>query len=478
MKELFVQALGPDKVIDAPEQLRAYDDDYSEADRVPAALVVLPTTVEEVQAVVRVAREAHVSLTPRVAGTNVAGLAIPTPGGVVVDLRRMNRIVAIHEHDMLAVIEPGVTQQQLNDHLDSNDIPLTFGFSLGPRRSSVLANCCLDGLHNRSLKYGAMGQSVGGFEAVLADGSLVRTGAWALSDLSFARSPLPDLTGLFVGWQGTTGIVTKVAFHLAPKHPLTERLFVLAYSIHGTYEAMRRLSRMEICEDIGGLSWPTGKMMLGVARPHPVPDDGEPRFFLYVDLAAEFHEEMAYKKEALRRVLEGLRREGERMEEPIDVPTLVRINPAMDKFASFPTDLDFLTDHGGGGLTWIGTYGPLSRFDEAAEAGVRIMVDKGVAPAIVSRSMKGGHFGVLRFVMTFDRSQPQEVQRVKQINRELLHAMTDRGFIMYKTPPWAMRELQQRLDPGFLALMRRIKALLDPEGLFNPGKLLLAEKEA
>ncbi len=473
MKHRFEAVLGPDRVVSDPAALDAYNDDYSEHDPIPPALALLPDSVEQVQAIVRVAAEMRVPLTPRVAGTNVGGLAIPPEGGVVVDLRRMNRVVAVHADDMVAIIEPGVTQQQLKDHLEAANLPLTFGFSLGPRRSSVLANLTLDGLTNRSLKYGAMGECVAGFEVVLADGSVVKTGAWALSDVPFAKSPFPDLSGLFIGWQGTTGIVTKAAFHLAPKHPLSERLFILTYSTHATFEAMRRLSRLEVCDDIGGLSWPTGKMMLGVPRPHPVPDDGEPRFFLYVDLTAEAHEELAYKRDALRGVIDALRAGGERYEDPLDVETLVGLNPAMNKFASFPTDLDFLTDHPGKGLTWIGTYGPLSRFDEAADHGVRIMVEHGIAPAIVSRSMKGGRFGVLRFLAIFDKKNPEEIARVRAVNLDLLRAMTQRGFVMYKTPPWALRELQSKMDPGMQALMRKVKGLLDPQGILNPGKLLL-----
>ena len=473
MKERFEQILGPERVIADQATLAGYDDDFSEIEPVVPALVVLPETVEQVQAIVRLAGETNTTLTPRVAGTNVAGLSVPAPGGVVVDMRRMNRILSVNVPDMVTVIEPGVTQAQLADHLTDQGLPLTFGFSLGPRRSSVLANCCLDGLTNRSLKYGSMGQSVAGFEVVLADGSLARTGAWALSDIPFAKSPFPDLSGLFIGWQGTTGIVTKVAFHLAPKHPCNERLFILTYSTRATFEAMRRLCRMEVCDDIGGLSWPTGKMMLGVQRPHPIPDDGEPRFFLYVDLTGETPEEMVHKRDALNGVIAALRLEGERFEEPLDIGTLVKLNPAMIKFASFPTDLEFLTDHPGGGLTWIGTYGPLSRFDEAADAGVEVMVRHGVAPAIVSRAMKNGHYGVLRFLATFDRKNPEDIDRVKKVNLDLLHILTERGFVMYKTPAWAMRELLPQIDPGMLALMRKVKQMMDPKGIFNPGKLLL-----
>ncbi len=473
MKARFEEALGPEKVISSPEQLSAYDDDYSEVDRVIPALVVLPTSVRDVQAIVRVAGEVGVSLTPRVAGTNVAGLAVPAPGGVVVDLRQMNRIVSVDAENMVAVIEPGVTQQQLKTHLETENIPLTFGFSLGPRRSSILANCCLDGLSNRSLKYGTMGQWAAGFEAVLADGMLVKTGAWAISDIPFGKCPFPDLSGLFVGWQGTTGIVTKVALHLVPKHKYSARLFVLTYSVHGTYEAMRRLCKLEICDDIGGLSWPTGKMMLGVEHPHPTADQGEPLFFLYIDLTGDTPEDVAYKRQTLLDVIEALRKEGERFEDPLDVQTLVKLSPAMSKFSDFPTDLDFLTDHAGGGLSWVGTYGPLSRFDETATLGMKLLENHGFPPAVVSRAMHVGHFGVLRFVTIFDRRNPEDVARVKRVNLELLELVTARGFVMYKTPAWALKQMEARIDPGMLELMRRTKAMLDPKGIFNPGKLLL-----
>ncbi len=473
MRDSFERVLGASKIVFEPAELALYEDDFSEAERIRPALALKPTTVEEVQGVVRVARERGWALTARVAATNVSGLATPAPGGVVVDLRDMNRIVSMDAENMVTVIEPGVTQQQMRDYLDEHRLPLTLGYSLGPRRSSILANCLLDGLTNRSLKYGSMSEWAAGFEVVLADGSLVRTGSWALSDIPFARGPFPDLTGLFVGWQGTSGIATKAAFHLVPKHTLNERLFVLAYSAHGAFEAMRRLCRYETCDDIGGLSWPTGKMMLGVKRPHPVPSEDEPRFFLYVDLAADSDEELAYKRKTLARVVGELRRLGERYEEPLDVRDLVKMNQAFTPFAEFPCDLDFLTNHGGGGLTWIGTYGPLSRFDEAAERGIEIMVRAGIPPTIVSRPMKGGHYGVLRFVAIFDRDAAAEVERVKRVNLELLRMVTERGFVMYKTPAWALREMEAKIDPGYRELLRRTKVMLDPTGVFNPGKLLL-----
>jgi len=252
--ERFQELLGADAVMGPAQDLSGYASDYTEEEPRNPALVVFPGSAEQVQAVVRLAREEKVSLTPRVSGSNVGGLAIPPEGGVVVDLSRMNRIIDVQQEDMYALIEPGVTWEQLKAHLARAEIPLRMGYPLSPPDTSIVANCLLDGLGNLSMRYGSMADWIGGLEVVLPDGQLVRTGAPALSDLWFARGPLPDLTGMFVGFQGRTGIVTKMAFQLWPAPPFRQRIFILMYDRNGAFRAMRDLARYQICDDVGKLS--------------------------------------------------------------------------------------------------------------------------------------------------------------------------------------------------------------------------------
>ncbi|MBW2459531.1 MAG: FAD-binding oxidoreductase [Deltaproteobacteria bacterium] len=470
MKDKLIEIFGADRVVTEPKELHEFHDDLTELDGQEPAAVVYPTTTKEIVALVKLAAELDATITARVANTNVGGLAIAAPGGIIADFTRMNRIIEVDADEMFAVIEPGVTQQQLKDYLVEHDLPLTLGYSLAPPHVSVLANSLLDGLTNRSLKYGSMSQWISGLEVVLGDGSTLRTGVWAIEGMQpFARAPMPDLTGIFTAFQGTTGIVTKMAFQLWPKHPIEQRLFVLGYSAQGVFDAVQKLCRLEICEDIGGLSWPSGKMMMGVQHPDPEPDPDEPKWFLYLDLAAEREEELAYKVKLLNEVLDEQRAKGERMEEPLDIQMLLKVNPAMGAFADFPTELEFLTKHEGGGLSWMGTYGPLSRFAKTSDICSALMAKHGYAPAIVSRPMRGGHFGVLRFIVTFDKESPEEIERVRAVMRDLLEAVTEAGFAMYKTPAWALEWLKDRIDPGALEMIRRIKKLTDPKGLFNPG---------
>lgn len=435
----------------------------------PDAVIAVSSRDQLVQ-IVMLAAKGGVPLTPRVAGTNLGGLTLPARGGWVLDLTGMNRIVELNVEDMIAVIEPGVTFGQLREALDRTSPPLTVGYPLSPPEASVTANCLLDGLGNLSLRHGTMGDWVTGLQIVRADGTLLRTGAWALDvPVPFARAPLPDLTGLFLSWQGTTGIVARLALQLWPALPERERSFVLAYDRRAVLRALRELPRLDVLDDIGALSWPTGKLLFGVERPS-ARDPAEPEFFLYLDLTAHDKGLLAAKRRVVHEYLRSLRASGYRLEEPLDVPSLVRLEPRLAKLAEFPTRLDFLLDHPAGGLTWVGTYGPLSRMSLACDRGCEIVAAHGFPPLIVARPMKGGHFGVLRFIQVFERHDPADRARVAACNVELCDALAAHGFVMYKTPAWAVTRYRDRLDPGFARAVREVKGLLDPAGLMNPGK--------
>ncbi len=476
LKTLFAKAVPEDRLFDDPDTLALYARDTTENPPGRPELIIKLRTTDEAETVVRIAAKNGIPLTPRVAGTNLGGLSLAPQGGAILDLTEMNRILDINEVDMVAVVEPGVTFRQLVDELKARDLPLTIGIPLSPPHTSVMANCLLDGLGNLSLRHGTMGEWITGLEVVLASGEVIRTGAWALSDIPFGRPPLPDLTGLFVSWQGTTGLVTKMAVELKPSPPLRKRLFVLTYDRRTTYKLMRRLARFRLYDDVGGLSWPTGKMLYGVENPLER-DPNEPEFFTYIDISAYGDDEMSVKLETLNKLLELLRSEGAEIENPFDVDTLCTVAPQFLQFAEFPTDLEFLTKNTGGGLTWVGTYGPMSRFERAADLGIEILERYGFPPVIVSRPMKGGHFGVLRFIEIFRRDDEAEIQRVRSCNAELTDMVLEQGFIPYKTPAWSVEKLLPRMWPGTHDLMRRVRALLDPQGIMNPGRLRLDPKE-
>jgi hypothetical protein len=84
---------------------------------------------------------------------------------------------------------------------------------------------------------------------------------------------------------------------------------------------------------------------------------------------------------------------------------------------------------------------------------------------------------VLRFIEVFRRGDPADRQRVRTCNEELCDALIDEGFVMYKTPGWALARCESRFDPGFLRLAREVRSVLDPSGIMNPGRWDIARPD-
>ncbi len=459
--------LATGKVLDRTEDLKNYADDWTEIPGQMPDAVVRAKTVEDIQHVLKIANEHKIPVVPRVANTNIGGLAIPEKGGIVLDLTDMNRILEVNEKDMYAIIEPGVTWEDIKKCLAENHPSLRFGYSLSPPATSVLANCLMSGLTNLSLKHGTTADWINGFEAVLPNGEIIHTGIGAISDFWCSRVPMPDLVGLFVNFHGTTGIVTKLSVQLWPNHPFRKRFFVLAYDSDQMYDFINLLVRAEVCDDIGGLSWPVGKMLFDHKNP-VYRDPAEPEQFLYMDVSAEYEDLFRVKLDIVDRLVKEQRNKGVRLESPLDLKKLVRIAPRFEKFADFPAELDFLLAQGG--LSWIGTFGPISQWKEGVRRGMTLMEEHGFPPIVVTRPMQGGHFGVLRFIEVFDKKDVEQVKRVTVLNQQLSDLVIELGFFPYKTPAWIIDRHRDKIDPNFLKLAGEVRKLLDPNGIMNPGK--------
>jgi glycolate oxidase len=469
LSQRYAAIVGEERVLAHPEALEAYSADMTENPAGRADLVVKPTSPEQVQEIVRTAAADRTPLTPVVARMNVGGLAIPERGGIVVDLSDMNRVLELDREHQYALLEPGVTFAQLTEYLKREAPELTVSYPLSPPYTSVVANFLMDGLGNLSLRHGAAGEQIGGLEAVLPDGTLVKTGSAAISDKWFSRSPLPDLTGLFLNWQGSSGIVTSLAVQLWPLPPLVRRLFIFSERLEGSWAMVRELARSDLCRDLSGISWPTAKMLYGVDRPLAC-DPGEPVLFIGMDIGGREEDELRYKEAAARRIIASHKADGLPVGAVLSIDELIDVTPQLARFAEFPMTLDFLLDHPGGGLTWVGTYGPTARWDDAARRCYDLMLERGYPPILVTRPMKGGHYGVLRMIALFNKHDDADVARVRELNRDLLELCAERGFVPYKAPGWAVEQLRPRTDPGFQELLARVKGMLDPDGIMNPGR--------
>jgi glycolate oxidase len=201
--------LGPGKVLRDEAALAVYAVDQAPVldYRLPAA-VVLAETVDDVQATVKACAARNVPLVPRGAGTGVSGGAHASEGCVVLGLERMNRILELNADDETAVVEPGVINADLNDAAAAHGLmfapdPASF------RMSTIGGNVATNAGGLRCAKYGVTRDSVLALDVVLADGSLLHTGHQTFKGVAGY-----DLTGLFVGSEGTLGIVVGATVRL------------------------------------------------------------------------------------------------------------------------------------------------------------------------------------------------------------------------------------------------------------------------
>ena len=202
--------VGADGVIDGYAQLRTYESDGLTAYRQIPELVVLPTSTEQVQAVVRVCQREGIPFVPRGSGTGLSGGALPAPNSVVIALARMQRILDVDLVNQRIVVQPGV----LNLWITQKVAPHGYYYAPDPSSQQVCSiggNVAENSGGAHCLKYGFTVNHVLGLTAVLPDGEIVQLGGPVLD------APGYDLTGVMVGSEGTLAIATEVIVRIVHK---------------------------------------------------------------------------------------------------------------------------------------------------------------------------------------------------------------------------------------------------------------------
>ena len=213
-----------------------YGGDKWFAAHVPDA-VARPRNAESVSAVLRFANEHRIPVTPRGAGFGYVGGCVPVRGGIVVSLERMNHIKEINADDFVAVVEPGVITQRLQDAAEKKGL-------FYPPDPASRADCFIGGNiatnagGPRCLKYGVTRDYVLGLEVVLADGAIVRLGGRAHKNKTGF-----DLARLFVGSEGMLGVVTEVTLKLLPLPPYRACLAIDFGAMRDAAQTIRAIFR-------------------------------------------------------------------------------------------------------------------------------------------------------------------------------------------------------------------------------------------
>jgi len=418
-------------------------------------VVVRPRNAEEVSALMRFASREGMPVVPRGGGTGLCGGAVPIRGGMVMDLSRMDRIKEIRVNDLYCVVEPGVVYDHLNDALAPR------GFFFPPTPGSGEA-CTIGGMvatnasGMKAVKYGATRDYVLGLEVVLADGSLIHVGTNTIKNSSGYQ-----LERLFVGSEGTLGIITEVTLKVAPR-PLRAAMVLAAFdSLESAGACVSNLisvplipSATELMDDVciravnkavnAGLPDAQAICMIEVdggpetvARELKVAEDVAVRSGAFHVQVSDDGRQMAKWTSARKSVMSALSRLGD---------DLVSVSLADDMAV------------------------PVSKVPEAVVAFHRIAEENRVIVGTYGHAADGNLHTKMLLDPCSEDSWKRGERAVGQIYDTVIAlggTVTGEHGVGISKAPYMMRE-----RPDAWRTMLAIKNALDPQNILNPGKLM------
>lgn len=443
-------ALGADAVSAGESDRRLHGDDVSwHQGRLPD-LVVWAQSTQDVAATLRLASAYRVPVVPFGAGSSIEGHVIPLRAGIALDLTRMDRILEVDTTTLTATVQAGVTRLQLEKAVGAHGLR----FAVDPGADATLGGmAATNAAGTMTVRYGKMRANVLALEAVLPSGQIVRTGTRAAKS-----SAGYDLTGLLIGSEGTLAVITEVTVRL---HPIPEHAVMVRASFAGTDEATRAatdafsagigVSRLELLDAwvvgavnrFAGAALPEGGMLIAELEGDRDAAEAELATLRDVFTQAGAHDLVEERDNTRRRRLWNIRHD-----------VLFALQAMAPGRGSFTTD----------------TCVPVA----ALAAHVR-----GARTALAAHGLLGGLLGHagdgnVHAVVLVDPSDAEEMERVHRFVDALVDDALSHGGTCTGEHGVGLGKVAalQREHPDLVPLMAQIKAVFDPAGIMNPGKVL------
>ncbi|MCD6451497.1 MAG: FAD-binding protein [Acidobacteria bacterium] len=455
VKKEVKKIVGKEGMTDEVEDLVCYSYDATNRSFLPD-VVVYPENTSQVVELVRLAVREKFPLIPRGAGCGYTGGSVPLSGGMVLVFSRMDRIIEIDEDNLIAVAEPGVVTSRFREEVEKRGL-------FYPPDPASLEYCTLGGnvAENaggpRAFKYGVTREYVLGLEVVLPSSEVIDTGSRVMKDVVGY-----DLTRLFVGSEGTLGIITRITLKLKPL-PESRRTMRLIYKdVEDAGRTVSSIIKNKIVPsalelmDASSIRAVEEAYKLGLS-----PDIGAILIIEVDGSEAQVKEEAekvikVAKEHSCREVLTATTPEEEE-----EVWRVRRsISPALAQLKSGKINEDVVVPR-----SEIPTYLKFIR-ELSSELGILIVCF--------------GHAGDgnIHTNFMYERGNREEEEKVHQavertFNKviELKGSISGEHGIGFTKKPY----LTLQLSPSELSVMRRIKKLFDPEGILNPGKIFPEE---
>ncbi|MFZ3112743.1 FAD-binding oxidoreductase [Methanothrix sp.] len=448
-----LQEIAGDRVSSSLSERCCYSSDASQVSGRPD-FVVRPANTGEVSRILLLCNERDVPVVARGAGSGLAGGASPVSGGVVLDMSGMNRILEMDLENLQVIVEPGVVAEKLNCALK----PHGFFFPPDPGSSGF---CTIGGMISynssgmRSVKYGTTRSYVLDLEVVLADGKVIHTGSRNLKSAAGY-----DLTRLFVGSEGTLGIITRAGLKVAPL-PKERRLVLASFeSAEAAGQAVIAVFSQGITPSACEILDRTTLKVLRLVDPKlALPDDGDVILF-EVDGSRDSTAEAAEQIEKVCRPMAiTIRQASGREMEPIWMARRL-VGAAISRLDPKKTRIYMGED--------VGV--PIKQIPALIKKVQQITASVGI-PA-----MKYGHIGDgnLHVALFIDVNDPDQWDRLRMAADRIHRAALSLGGTVSSEHGIGLARAEymaEQVGEESLNVMRAIKKSLDPRGILNPGKM-------
>jgi D-lactate dehydrogenase (cytochrome) len=416
----------------------------------PDAVVFVEST-EEVRDVVDICRRHRVPMIPFGVGTSLEGHILAVRGGVSIDLSRMNKVLAVHEEDLDAVVQAGVTRKQLNEYIKHTGL----FFPVDPGADATLGGMAATRASGtNAVRYGTMRENVLSLKVVLADGRIIQT-----ARRSKKSAAGYDLTRLFVGSEGTLGIITEVTVRLYPVQEAMSAAVCAFDSVDGctrtviqTIQAGIPVARCDIvCDKTVGAINKFKKASYRVA----------PTVFF------EFHGSKASVVEQAEAVQAIAKEHG-----GMDFVWATRPEERSQLWqARHDAYFACLQIRPGSRAVSTDVCVPISRLAECVHETMED-VKSYIAPVPLLGHIGDGNFHLMFLV---DPAKPEETELAKAFNQRLIERALrlegtctgEHGVGMGK-----IGSMRMELGDDVMDVMRDIKRVFDPDNLMNPGKVV------
>jgi glycolate oxidase len=424
----------------------------------PADLVVLPGSTQEIARLAALCNNTRVPMVVRGAGTGYTGGAVPIHGGLLISLERMNRILEIDEVNLLARVQPNVITGDLQDAVEH--VGLFYPPDPASLRQSALGGNvaeCAGG--PRAFKYGTTKRYVLALEAVLPTGEVVHTGSKAVKNVVGY-----DLTQLLVGSEGTLAIITEITLRLIPRPAAQATLLAEFESIDRAVDAVTQLIQRRVVP--AAVELVDADSLRAIAqyagRPMASPETAAVLIIEVDGSKAAVDEEMLVVEQACRAVHASAVRRAASDAERDEIWALRReLSPALKKISTIKLNNDVVVPRGRVPQLFALVHAlkqefgfPIACFGHAGDGNIHVNImvpDAGSDAEIVERRGRGD----------------QAVRRLFEGVVGLEGSISGEHGIGFTKRPY----LELELSRDEIALMRRVKAAFDPNGILNPGKI-------